>query len=483
MGSEHYCLRWNNHQSNLLGVFSQLLESESLVDVTLACTEGPSIRAHKVVLSACSSYFQALFLDHPNRHPIVILKDVRFAELRTLVDFMYKGEVNVEYCQLSALLKTAESLKVKGLADMTNINAAVASREEQQTQQQQQQQSQSQSQSQSQNLQAQQQQQQQQQQSTQQSQQQQHDRSSECLLRESSREQHHRERDSIKDSNSCGGKVNERDRIEGNVQGVATAASAGATTSSQGTKEQQQQQQQQNHPQGTTSDSVEAVDMTDCPVSPTGPGSPCPGPLALDRPRRDSEDAASFEETRGSLSPISVHSGPSDMSLSNNTTGTPGVLPLNLPQNRLPSPHSTEPLAGPSGLPPVQQVPLSLKKEMDWERSTEERSASSEISTDYRLPPDPGIRMNIGRRTCRRILESFLESFLEYTRDRRHCTSEKGSKVRVLGIFGESEEYCCNDTMLLGYTIQAATSSTHYQTAPPSPPPPPPPPPLSLQYD
>jgi len=31
----------------------------------------------------------------------------------------------------------------------------------------------------------------------------------------------------------------------------------------------------------------------------------------------------------------------------------------------------------------------SLKKEIDWERSTEERSASSEISADYRLPPDP----------------------------------------------------------------------------------------------
>ncbi|XP_045482460.1 zinc finger protein 184-like [Harmonia axyridis] len=119
MGSEHYCLRWNNHQSNLLGVFSQLLRDESLVDVTLACSEGHSIRAHKVVLSACSSYFQTLFIDHPSRHPIVILKDVRFSELRTLIEFMYKGEVNVEYCQLSALLKTAESLKVKGLAEMT----------------------------------------------------------------------------------------------------------------------------------------------------------------------------------------------------------------------------------------------------------------------------------------------------------------------------------------------------------------------------
>lgn len=66
----------------------------------------------KVVLSACSSYFQTLFLDHPARHPIVILKDVRYPELRTLVEFMYKGEVNVQYCQLSALLRTAESLKV-----------------------------------------------------------------------------------------------------------------------------------------------------------------------------------------------------------------------------------------------------------------------------------------------------------------------------------------------------------------------------------
>ncbi|XP_050440998.1 GDNF-inducible zinc finger protein 1-like [Adelges cooleyi] len=125
MGSEHYCLRWNNHQNNLLGVFSQLLQEESLVDVTLACSEeGRLIRAHKVVLSACSAYFKALFLDHPTRHPIVVLKDVQFAELRDLVEFMYRGEVNVDHRQLSTLLKTAESLKVKGLADMARPSDA-----------------------------------------------------------------------------------------------------------------------------------------------------------------------------------------------------------------------------------------------------------------------------------------------------------------------------------------------------------------------
>lgn len=55
--SQRFCLRWNNHQSNLLAVFDQLLTSEAFVDVTLA-VEGQMLRAHKMVLSACSPYFQ-----------------------------------------------------------------------------------------------------------------------------------------------------------------------------------------------------------------------------------------------------------------------------------------------------------------------------------------------------------------------------------------------------------------------------------------
>jgi hypothetical protein len=57
MTMQQYCLRWNNHQPNFISVFSSLLNSESLVDVTLAA-EGRHLQAHKVVLSACSSYFQ-----------------------------------------------------------------------------------------------------------------------------------------------------------------------------------------------------------------------------------------------------------------------------------------------------------------------------------------------------------------------------------------------------------------------------------------
>lgn len=55
--SQRFCLRWNNHHSNLLSVFDQLLHKESFVDVTLA-VEGQLLKAHKVILSACSPYFE-----------------------------------------------------------------------------------------------------------------------------------------------------------------------------------------------------------------------------------------------------------------------------------------------------------------------------------------------------------------------------------------------------------------------------------------
>ncbi|CAH2985140.1 unnamed protein product [Chilo suppressalis] len=98
-------------------MFTSLLNSQTLVDVTLAA-EGQQLKAHKLVLSACSTYFHSLFVDNPSRHPIVILKDVKFADLRTMVDFIYYGEVNVTEDQLPKVLDTAKMLKVKGLTEM-----------------------------------------------------------------------------------------------------------------------------------------------------------------------------------------------------------------------------------------------------------------------------------------------------------------------------------------------------------------------------
>ena len=135
---QQYCLRWNNHQGNLLGAFSRLLGSDRFTDVTLATASaagsgsgslsggGSTLRAHRVVLSACSSYFESLLTSvdgggggQAGSQVVIILKDVSFADASAIVEFMYRGEISVAQEQLPSLLRAAESLKVKGLAEVS----------------------------------------------------------------------------------------------------------------------------------------------------------------------------------------------------------------------------------------------------------------------------------------------------------------------------------------------------------------------------
>ncbi|XP_037923492.1 longitudinals lacking protein, isoforms H/M/V isoform X2 [Hermetia illucens] len=117
---QYFSLRWNNYQSTMTTVFQQLREDQSFVDVTLSCEHG-SIKAHKVVLSACSTYFQKLLLENPCKHPTVILpSDIVYADLKTIIDFVYRGEIDVTESELQGLLRTAEQLKIKGLCETTD---------------------------------------------------------------------------------------------------------------------------------------------------------------------------------------------------------------------------------------------------------------------------------------------------------------------------------------------------------------------------
>ncbi|XP_045595762.2 protein bric-a-brac 2, partial [Procambarus clarkii] len=119
MVEQHFCLRWNNYRTNITAEFETLREGEHFVDVTLAC-DGQQLKAHKVVLSACSPYFKELLQGNPCTHPIIILRDVAYTHMRSLLEFMYAGEVNISQVQLGAFLHTAEALKIRGLAESSD---------------------------------------------------------------------------------------------------------------------------------------------------------------------------------------------------------------------------------------------------------------------------------------------------------------------------------------------------------------------------
>lgn len=74
------------------------------------------MHCHRLVLAACSTYFESLLGENPCKHPIIILpRDIKLWEIQALVDFMYKGEVNVSQAGLPDLLKCAEILQIRGL--------------------------------------------------------------------------------------------------------------------------------------------------------------------------------------------------------------------------------------------------------------------------------------------------------------------------------------------------------------------------------
>ena len=58
MMSEKLCLKWNDFQENVTTAFGSLRDDKELTDVTLASDDGQQIKAHKVILAACSPFFQ-----------------------------------------------------------------------------------------------------------------------------------------------------------------------------------------------------------------------------------------------------------------------------------------------------------------------------------------------------------------------------------------------------------------------------------------
>lgn len=108
-------LDWSNYKLTLTENLKTLVEDQDFVDVTLHC-EGKSLKAHKLYLSACSSYFKNI-LKGTNlwQHPILFLSEIPFVDLQKILEFIYCGEIQIPQNRLNSFLKSAQTLNINGL--------------------------------------------------------------------------------------------------------------------------------------------------------------------------------------------------------------------------------------------------------------------------------------------------------------------------------------------------------------------------------
>ena len=94
MSSEKFCLKWNDFESNISWSFKELRDDQEFFDVTLACDD-EQIKAHKVIISACSPFFRNVLRQNPHQHPLLYMRGVNFTDLQSVLTFMYQGEVSL----------------------------------------------------------------------------------------------------------------------------------------------------------------------------------------------------------------------------------------------------------------------------------------------------------------------------------------------------------------------------------------------------
>ena len=70
--SDQFCLRWNDFQQCIKSTFQDLRDEKDFMDVTVSC-DGEQVKAHKVILSACSDTFRNLLKKNPAQHPVIVL--------------------------------------------------------------------------------------------------------------------------------------------------------------------------------------------------------------------------------------------------------------------------------------------------------------------------------------------------------------------------------------------------------------------------
>ena len=115
--SEKYHLKWFEFGENVCTAIQDLRQDDDFTDVTLVSEGNQQIAAHKVVLAAFSPFFKNILKQNKHPHPLIYMRGINADFLAAIVEFLYKGETNVDAEDLDNFLAIADDLELKGLVN------------------------------------------------------------------------------------------------------------------------------------------------------------------------------------------------------------------------------------------------------------------------------------------------------------------------------------------------------------------------------
>ena len=116
MHQQKYTLTWHTYSDHLRDILKELNSDDSFTDVTLVTDDKKQIKAHRNILSACSSVFKEILQTNKNNnHPLIYLRGIEHFEMESILQYIYLGEAKFYEERMSEFFTVAKNLDIREL--------------------------------------------------------------------------------------------------------------------------------------------------------------------------------------------------------------------------------------------------------------------------------------------------------------------------------------------------------------------------------
>ena len=111
-----YKISWDGYSHHLTDALKYMRKYAIFSDVTIFCDEQKQFRAHRNILSSCSSVFRTLLESSVGySDPIIYLRGIKHEEMESILQFIYNGQTTLNVSKINEFLEVAKSLDIEDL--------------------------------------------------------------------------------------------------------------------------------------------------------------------------------------------------------------------------------------------------------------------------------------------------------------------------------------------------------------------------------